>query len=74
LPISLRAFELFGFDSHTKNEWQGLMCSDLARFGNDNAGDDAEEYLGESEPTPSDSGAECGIHESEDRVKKASPE
>lgn len=49
------------------------MRSDFSRSHNDEAGYDAEDKLGESEPAPLDSGVERRIHKSEDRVKKASP-
>src|ERR1700733_4485796 len=49
------------------------MSSDFSRSRNDDAGDDAEDDLGESEPAPRNSGVERRIHKSEDRMKKASP-
>jgi len=47
--------ELFSFDSHAKNEGQGLMRPDSAGPCHTDACDDAEENLGEVQPTPCNS-------------------
>src|SRR5260370_24359864 len=50
------------------------MSSDFSRSRNDDAGYDAEDYLGDSEPAPRDSGVERRIHKSKDRVKETCPQ
>src|SRR5437868_842480 len=72
--ITFRCLELFCFDSHTEDEWKCLVSTNFARPCDHDPGDNAEQYLGKTKPSPCDPCIERRIHETENRMQEASPE